>query len=242
MMLEVRAVTPFYKNGFVVACERTREAVIIDPGDEADQLVAAVRDYDVDVRMILLTHAHVDHITGVAAVKNEYSAPVYLHRDDLFLIEGLPESGRRYSFPAYAPFVPHRWLEGGDTVALGNLTFDVVHCPGHTPGHVVFVHRPSKVAFVGDVLFRGSIGRTDFPRGNHEQLMESIRKRLWPLGVATAPLPFHTLDEVQLATAIAAACQPVMQQRAAALGVLARAEDGVRTALSWIEQVTTTTT
>jgi glyoxylase-like metal-dependent hydrolase (beta-lactamase superfamily II) len=100
----------------------------------------------------------------------------------LFLIEALPESARKYNFPPYKPFVPDRWLINGDTVNLGNLTLDVVHCPGHTPGHVVFVHKPSKVAFVGDVLFRGSIGRTDLPRGNHEQLLQSIRQRLWPLG------------------------------------------------------------
>ena len=113
------------------------------------------------------------------------------HRDDLFLIEGLADSGKKYNFPIYKPFVPDRWLVDGETVTLGNNTFDVVHCPGHTPGHVVFVHKPSKIAFVGDVLFRGSIGRTDFPRGNHEQLLQSIRKKLWPLGDDIQFVPGH---------------------------------------------------
>jgi glyoxylase-like metal-dependent hydrolase (beta-lactamase superfamily II) len=113
------------------------------------------------------------------------------HEDDLFLIEGLPESGRKYNFPADKPFVPDRWLANGDTVTLGNLTLDVVHCPGHTPGHVVFVAKEAKVAFVGDVLFRGSIGRTDFPRGNHDQLLLSIRSRLWPLGEDIGFVPGH---------------------------------------------------
>ena len=113
------------------------------------------------------------------------------HEGDLFLIEGLPDSGAKYNFPAYKPFVPDRWLTNGETVTLGNLTLDVVHCPGHTPGHIVFVHKPSQVAFVGDVLFRGSIGRTDFPRGNHEQLLGSIRQRLWPLGDDITFVPGH---------------------------------------------------
>ena len=113
------------------------------------------------------------------------------HKDDLFLIERLPESGQRYNFPAYKPFVPDRWLDNGDTVQLGSLSFDVVHCPGHTPGHVVFVHKPSRLAFVGDVLFRGSVGRSDLPRGNHEQLLSSIRERLWPLGDDIQFVPGH---------------------------------------------------
>ena len=122
---------------------------------------------------VLLTHGHVDHASAAGTMADHYGVKIEgPHKDDLFLIEGLPDFGRKYNFPAYKPFVPDRWLEGGETVSLGNLTFDVVHCPGHTPGHVVFVHKPAKVAFVGDVLFRGSIGRTDFPRGNHEQLAE----------------------------------------------------------------------
>ena len=106
-------------------------------------------------------------------------------------MQGLPESGAKYNFPVYKPFVPDRWLENGETVSLGNLTFDVVHCPGHTPGHVVFVHKPSKVAFVGDVLFRGSVGRCDLPRGNHDQLVQSIRGGLWPLGDDIQFVPGH---------------------------------------------------
>ena len=141
---------------------------------------------------MLLTHGHVDHASAAGTMAEHYGVKIEgPHKDDLYLIEGLPESGAKYNFPAYKPFVPDRWLENGDTVTLGNLTFDVVHCPGHTPGHVVFVHKPSQIAFVGDVLFRGSIGRTDFPRGNHEQLLSSIRERLWPFGDDTQFVPGH---------------------------------------------------
>jgi glyoxylase-like metal-dependent hydrolase (beta-lactamase superfamily II) len=197
MILEVRAVPPFEKNGFVVACERTREAVIIDPGDEADQLVAAVRDFDVDVRLILLTHAHVDHITGVAAVKNEYSVPVYLHRDDLFLYDAAVQQGAMFGFKVRQP-PPVDVYYDGTPIALGDYVVNVHHTPGHCPGGVCLQigRRGEKGVhlFVGDTLFAGSIGRTDLPGGDYQVLMRSITQVLFPLGDEAIVHPGHGPD------------------------------------------------
>jgi glyoxylase-like metal-dependent hydrolase (beta-lactamase superfamily II) len=197
MILEVRAVPPFEKNGFVVACERTREAVIIDPGDEADQLVAAVRDFDVDVRLILLTHAHVDHITGVAAVKNEYSVPVYLHRDDLFLYDAAVQQGAMFGFKVRQP-PPVDVYYDGTPIAFGDYVVNVHHTPGHCPGGVCLQigRRGEKGVhlFVGDTLFAGSIGRTDLPGGDYQVLMRSITQVLFPLGDEAIVHPGHGPD------------------------------------------------
>jgi glyoxylase-like metal-dependent hydrolase (beta-lactamase superfamily II) len=157
----IAPVTPFQQNCSIVWDDETMEGSAVDPGGDFDMLKHAIDEQGIKVTKVLLTHGHVDHASAAGTMAEHYGVKIEgPHRDDLFLIEGLPESGAKYNFPAYKPFVPDRWLENGDTVALGNLTFDVVHCPGHTPGHVVFVHRPSRIAFVGDVLFRGSIGRT----------------------------------------------------------------------------------
>jgi glyoxylase-like metal-dependent hydrolase (beta-lactamase superfamily II) len=197
MILEVRAVAPFYKNGFVVACERTREAAIIDPGDEADQLVAAVRDLDVDVRLILLTHAHIDHITGVAAMKDEYSAPVYLHREDLFLYDMAVEQGRMFGFSVRQP-PPVDAFYDQTAVTFGDYVVQVHHTPGHCPGGVCLQtgRRGEKGGhlFVGDTLFAGSIGRTDLPGGNYDVLMRSITGVLFPLGDDAIVHPGHGPD------------------------------------------------
>jgi len=188
----IAPVTPFQQNCSIAWCDETMEGTAVDPGGDFDVLKQAIAEQGIKVTKVLLTHGHVDHASAAGTMADHYGVKIEgPHRDDLFLIEGLPDSGRKYNFPVYKPFVPDRWLEGGETVSLGNLTFDVVHCPGHTPGHVVFVHKPAKVAFVGDVLFRGSIGRTDFPRGNHDQLLNSIRKRLWPLGDDITFVPGH---------------------------------------------------
>jgi hydroxyacylglutathione hydrolase len=197
MILEVRAVPPFEKNGFVVACERTREAIIIDPGDEVDQLVATVRDFDVDVRMILLTHAHVDHITGVAAAKNEYSAPVYLHHDDLFLYEAAVEQGAMFGFKVRQP-PPVDVYYDGTPITFGDYIVKVHHTPGHCPGGVCLqIGRSEEKGnhlFVGDTLFAGSIGRTDLPGGDYKVLMHSITQVLFPLGDEAIVHPGHGPD------------------------------------------------
>jgi glyoxylase-like metal-dependent hydrolase (beta-lactamase superfamily II) len=181
MLLEVRAVAPFYKNGFVVGCERTREAVIIDPGDEVDDLLAAVRDLDVDVRHILLTHAHVDHVTGVAAAKDAFTAPVYLHHDDLFLYDRTVEQGALFGFKVRQP-PPVDVFYDGSSIRFGDYEVLVHHTPGHCPGGVCL--QIGEHLFVGDTLFAGSIGRTDLPGGDYEVLMTSITGVLFGLGDA----------------------------------------------------------
>jgi len=190
--IAVVPVTPFQQNCSLVWCEATNQGALVDPGGDVERLKAAVAETGMQVGKVMLTHGHVDHASGAGAIAEHYGVEIEgPHEDDLFLIEGLPESNRKYGFPVPKPFRPNRWLKDGDTVALGELTFDVVHCPGHTPGHVVFVHRDAKVAFVGDVLFRGSVGRSDFPRGNQDQLFHSIRQKLFPLGDDIGFVPGH---------------------------------------------------
>jgi glyoxylase-like metal-dependent hydrolase (beta-lactamase superfamily II) len=192
MILETRAVPPFQKNGFVVGCERTREAVIIDPGDEADALLAAVAALGVTVRLVLLTHAHVDHVTGVAAVKEALGAPVYLHRDDLFLYEMAVEQGAMFGLDVRKPPPVDAWYDGSP-LAFGDYRVQVHHTPGHCPGGVCLqvgpADEPGSHLFVGDTLFAGSIGRTDLPGGDYETLMRSITGVLLPLGDAAIVHP-----------------------------------------------------
>lgn len=197
MILEVRAVAPFYKNGFLACCERTRQAVLIDPGDEVDELVAAVRDVDADVRHILLTHAHVDHVSGVAAAKDEFAAPVYLHRDDLFLYERAVEQGAMFGFAVRRP-PPVDVFYDGTPIAFGDHVVRVHHTPGHCPGGVCLQIGRGEDAgahlFVGDTLFAGSIGRTDLPGGDYSVLMRSITSVLFPLGDEAIVHPGHGPD------------------------------------------------
>jgi hydroxyacylglutathione hydrolase len=185
-------VTPFQQNCSLVWCEDTGEAAFVDPGGDVDQLKAAVEETGVKVAKVMLTHGHLDHASASGEIAAHYGVKIEgPHEDDLFLIEGLRQSGERYGFPKLREFRPDRWLVHGDTVSLGRLTFDVKHCPGHTPGHVVFFNSESKIAFVGDVLFRGSVGRSDLPRGSHDQLIGSIRGNLWPLGEDVSFVPGH---------------------------------------------------
>ncbi len=197
MILEVRAAPPFYKNGFVVACERTREAAIIDPGDEVDELLAAARDYEADVRCILLTHAHVDHVTGVAAAKAAFDVPVYLHRDDLFLYERAAEQGAMFGFRVTPP-PPVDIFYDGSHIVIGDYEVRVHHTPGHCPGGVCLQigkqGEAGRDLFVGDTLFAGSIGRTDLPGGDYGVLLRSITGVLFPLGDDCRVYPGHGPD------------------------------------------------
>jgi hydroxyacylglutathione hydrolase len=197
MLLEVRAVAPFYKNGFVVGCERTREAVIIDPGDEVDELMAAARDLEVDVQAILLTHAHVDHITGVGAAKDAYDVPVYLHRDDEFLYEAAVQQGAMFGFKVRQPPPVDRYYDL-TPIHFGDYEVRVHHTPGHCPGGVCLQIGKKGAAdaelFVGDTLFAGSIGRTDLPGGDFDVLLRSITEVLFPLGETAIVHPGHGPD------------------------------------------------
>jgi glyoxylase-like metal-dependent hydrolase (beta-lactamase superfamily II) len=194
MIIEVRAVAPFYKNGFVLGCSRTREAVLVDPGDEVDELLGAVRDHALAPRAVLLTHAHVDHVTGVATVKDELGVPVYLHRDDLFLYERVAEQAAMFGFKARQP-PPVDVLYDGSPIAFGECFVSVHETPGHCPGGVCLAVTAPETAdvhlFVGDTLFAGSIGRTDLPGGDYERLMRSITGVLFPLGDAAIVHPGH---------------------------------------------------
>ena len=175
-------VTPFQQNCTLVWCTRTMRGAFIDVGGELPRLKAAAIKAGVTIEKLLVTHGHADHCGGTAAMAEELGVPIEgPHEDDRFWIEGLAAAAAQFGIEA-RPFDPDRWLNDGDTVTVGELVFGVRHCPGHTPGHVVFHHAPSHFAQVGDVLFQGSIGRTDFPRGNHADLIASITGKLWPLG------------------------------------------------------------
>lgn len=190
--LEIIPVTAFAQNCSLVWCTQTASAALVDPGGETDRLLAAAQRHGVRIEKILVTHGHLDHASGVRTLQQRLGVPVEgPHTDDRFWIDLLPQAAAEYGFPPAQSFTPERWLAHGDRVQLGKLEFEVLHCPGHTPGHVVFFHRASNTAWVGDVLFQGSIGRTDFPRGNHADLIRSIRERLFPLGDEVRFVPGH---------------------------------------------------
>ncbi|MCW5771538.1 MAG: MBL fold metallo-hydrolase [Rhodospirillaceae bacterium] len=185
-------VTPFAQNCSLVWCDETMKGAVIDPGGDLDRVLGVAEKQGVTIEKILVTHGHLDHAGAVADLRDRLGLPVEgPQKEDSFWIDRMPENGRQFGFPPLRAFVPTRWLEQGDTVSVGNLVLEVFHCPGHTPGHVVFFHRPSQLAIVGDVLFKGSIGRTDFPRGDHEALIHAIRTRLFPLGDAVRFIPGH---------------------------------------------------
>jgi glyoxylase-like metal-dependent hydrolase (beta-lactamase superfamily II) len=194
-MIETQAVGPFFKNGFVVGCDETREAILIDPGDEVQGLLAFVERERLAIRCVLLTHAHVDHVTGVAAAKRALGVPIYLHRDDLFLYERAVESGARFGLtvepqpPIDEFYAPHQ------VIRFGRYEVRPHHTPGHCPGGVCLqVGKAGEIGkdlFVGDTLFAGSIGRTDLPGGNYETLLTSIRKVLFAFGDDARVFPGH---------------------------------------------------
>ncbi len=185
-------VTPFEQNCSLVWCDQSMRGTLVDAGGESARLLDAARAHGVTIEKLLVTHGHLDHVGAVRDLADQLQVPIEgPHLDDRFWIEQLPMQARMFNFPASRSFEPDRWLVQGDHVALGQLEFEVLHCPGHTPGHVVFVHAPSQLAFVGDVIFHGSIGRTDFPRGNHGDLIRSIRQRLFAQGDALRFVPGH---------------------------------------------------
>jgi len=192
MKVTLIPVTPFQQNCSIVVCETTMRAAIVDPGGDVERIIEAVAELGVTVEKVLLTHGHLDHCGGAKAIAEHYGVVIHgPHKDDAFWIDQLPEQSKRFGFGEAQAFTPERWLEEGETVQFGDEILEVYHCPGHTPGHVVFFSRDSRLALVGDVLFAGSIGRTDFPRGNHADLVRAIHEKLWPLGDDVTFVPGH---------------------------------------------------
>ena len=185
-------VTPFQQNCTVLWCEDTKRAVVIDPGGDLPDVERAIARAGVEVEKIWLTHGHIDHVGGAADLKARLNVPIEgPQRDDQFLLRNVRESARSFGILDASDVTPDRWLEEGDQVQVGELTFDVLHCPGHSPGSIVYFNPAQRLAIVGDVLFAGSIGRTDLPGGNHQQLMRSIRDKLLPVGDDVAIISGH---------------------------------------------------
>ena len=191
MRAAIIPVTPLQQNCTLIWCTKTMRGAFSDPGGDLHLLRQALEKTGVTLEKILVTHGHLDHCGLAGEFAKEMGVPIEgPHEEDRFWIARLDDDSRHWSVPAKS-FEPDRWLKDGDTVTVGELVLDVYHCPGHTPGHVVFHHAPSNFAVVGDVLFKGAVGRSDFPRGNHADLVNSITSRLWPLGDATTFVPGH---------------------------------------------------
>ncbi len=190
MKFTVIPVTAFEQNCTLVACEKTNKAAVIDPGGDLDLILEEVEKQGLTLEKVLITHAHIDHAGGAGQLAREQGLPIEgPQQEDKFWIDGLPQQSKEFGFPAAETFEPSRWLNQGDRVSVGDEELEVRHCPGHTPGHVIFVDSADKVAVVGDVIFQGSIGRTDFPKGDHASLIASIHEQLFTLD-----------DDVQLIT------------------------------------------
>ncbi len=176
-------VTLFEQNCTLIWCEATKKAVVIDPGGDVAKIQAAIKQANVTVEKIWLTHGHIDHVGGAAELRDALGVPIEgPHIADKFLLDNVVTSGARFGITGVRNFAPGRWLDEGDQVSIGELSFDILHCPGHSPGSVVFFNREMRFAHVGDVLFNGSVGRSDIPGGNHATLIKSITDKLLPLG------------------------------------------------------------
>lgn len=192
MKAAILPVTPFQQNCSLLWCTETMQGAVVDPGGEVERIIDAAAEHKIEIEKILITHGHIDHAGGAAELAERCGCPIEgPEKSDAFWIDQLQESGEKFGFDGARVFEPTRWLQGGDDVTFGNVTLTVRHCPGHTPGHVVFVEKALGLAIVGDVLFQGSIGRTDFPRGDHATLIRSITEQLWPLGGDVAFIPGH---------------------------------------------------
>ncbi|ACA87227.1 MBL fold metallo-hydrolase [Shewanella woodyi] len=192
MKYQIIPVTPFQQNCSLVWCDETMKAAVIDPGGDIDRILSEVKKLGVSLEKVFLTHGHIDHVGGAKQLSEQLNIPIIgPHKADIFWLDNLVEQSQHFGLKACEPFTSTQYLEDGDSVTIGNLTLQVLHCPGHTPGHVVFFCEKAKTAWVGDVLFHGSVGRTDFPQSNHDDLILSITKKLWPLGRDVEFIPGH---------------------------------------------------
>ena len=192
LQYKIIPVTPFQQNCTLFWCDETMEGAVVDPGGDFALIQSEINRHNIVLTKVLLTHAHIDHAGATNKVSSFYNVPIEgPHKEDQFWIDLIPEQKESFGFNEADFFTPDRWLDQNDTVTFGNIELDVYFCPGHTPGHVVFFHRESKLAQVGDVLFKGSIGRTDFPKGDKATLIHSIRTNLFPLGDDVKFIPGH---------------------------------------------------
>ncbi|AFJ47579.1 MBL fold metallo-hydrolase [Shimwellia blattae] len=192
MNYHIIPVTAFAQNCSLIWCPGSRQAALVDPGGDAERIKQAVAEKEVTISQILLTHGHLDHVGAAAELAAFYGVPVVgPEKEDTFWLQGLPAQSQMFGLENCPPLTPDRWLSEGDTIALGDVTLQVLHCPGHTPGHVVFFEPQSGLLISGDVLFKGGVGRSDFPRGDHAQLIASIKEKLLPLGDEVTFIPGH---------------------------------------------------
>ncbi|MGL6257831.1 MBL fold metallo-hydrolase [Vibrio sp. WXL103] len=190
---QVVPVTSFSQNCSIVWCDETMKGVVIDPGGDVKQLQMLIEELGVTVERLVLTHGHLDHVGGTQPLARNLEGVTIVgpHKDDNFWLQGLEGQSQMFGFPLTEAFEPDQWLDEGDSVTFGNQSLSVIHTPGHTPGHIVLFSQEAKLAFVGDVLFNGGIGRTDFPKGDFNTLISSIKEKLWPLGNEVRFVPGH---------------------------------------------------
>ncbi len=192
LKIAILPVTAYQQNCSILVCDKTNKAALIDPGGDIDKILSTLKELGATVEKIFLTHGHIDHVGGASDLSEKLSVPIEgPHEDDKYWLDQLESNAQMMGFPPVKSFTPDHWLNDGDVISFGDISLNVIHCPGHTPGHVVFYHPENQIAFVGDVLFQGSIGRTDFPGGDHQTLIDSITKKLWPLGDEVQFVPGH---------------------------------------------------
>lgn len=192
MQYKIIPVTAFSQNCTIIWCDKTRKAAIVDPGGEAKRLINVLDELEIEVDKILITHGHLDHVGAAKELANYFRAEIYgPSQEDNFWLNNLPQQSRQFGLPLCLSFEPDYWLKEGDKIDIGEESLDVLHCAGHTPGHIVFINQMAKLALVGDVLFHGSVGRTDFPMGSFPDLMHAIKQKLLPLGDDFAFIPGH---------------------------------------------------
>ncbi len=192
LQYQIVPVTPFMQNCSSGWCDETMQAIVVDPGGDVAQLTALIQELGVTVKYLVLTHGHLDHVGGTEPLAKELGADIIgPHQADNFWLQGLEGQSQMFGFPLTKAFEPDQWLDDGDVIQFGNQTMEVIHTPGHTPGHVVLFSQAAKLSFGGDVLFAGGVGRTDFPQGDHATLINSIKSKLWPLGNDVEFVPGH---------------------------------------------------